>query len=87
MNRTFTDQVAGNGRSLKHSIGDEQERDEIVKLLKKLPAYDQLWTLGQPYSMALTEVLVKVCSLTATIDDLAFFCGMVRVTRLKSILG
>ena len=36
MNRTFTDQVAGNGRSLKHSIGDEQERDEIVKLLKKL---------------------------------------------------
>ena len=36
MNRTFTDQVAGNGSSLKHSIGNEQERDEIVKLLKNL---------------------------------------------------
>ena len=29
MNRTFTDQVAGSGSSLKHSIGDEQERDEV----------------------------------------------------------
>jgi hypothetical protein len=36
MNRTFTDQVAGNDSSLKHSIGDEQEQDEIVKLLKNL---------------------------------------------------
>jgi hypothetical protein len=36
MNRTFTDQVAGNGSNLKHSIGNEQERDEIVKLLKNL---------------------------------------------------
>jgi len=36
MNRTFTDQVAGNASSLKHSIGNEQERDEIVKLLKNL---------------------------------------------------
>jgi hypothetical protein len=36
MNRTFTDQVAGNGSSLKHSIGDIQERDEMVKLLKNL---------------------------------------------------
>lgn len=35
-NRTFTDQVAGAGGSLKHSIGDEQERGEIVKLLKTL---------------------------------------------------
>ena len=36
MNRTFTDQVAGSGSSLKHSIGNEQERDEIVTLLKNL---------------------------------------------------
>jgi hypothetical protein len=36
MNRTFTDQVAGSGGSLKHSIGNEQERDEITKLLKNL---------------------------------------------------
>ena len=36
MNRTFTDQVAGAGVSLKHSIGDEQERDEIVKILESL---------------------------------------------------
>lgn len=36
MNRTFTDQVAGSGSSLKHSIGNEQERDEIVKLLKNI---------------------------------------------------
>jgi hypothetical protein len=35
-NRTFTDQVAGSGSSLKHSIGDEQERGEMVKLLKSL---------------------------------------------------
>ena len=35
-NRTFTDQVAGAGGSLKHSIGDEQARGEIVKLLKNL---------------------------------------------------
>ena len=36
MNRTFTDQVAGSGSSLKHSIGSEQGRDEIAKLLKNL---------------------------------------------------
>ena len=36
LNRTITDQVAGSGSSLKHSIGNEQARDEIVKLLKNL---------------------------------------------------
>ncbi|MGZ8136325.1 MAG: hypothetical protein ACXW1W_04385 [Methylococcaceae bacterium] len=35
-NRTSTDQVAGMGSSLKHSIGREQMRAEIVKRLKKL---------------------------------------------------
>jgi len=35
-NRTSTDQVAGMGSSLKHSIGREQMRGEIVKRLKKL---------------------------------------------------
>jgi hypothetical protein len=35
-NRTFTDQVAGAGGSLKHSIGNEQARDEIVKQLETL---------------------------------------------------
>ncbi|MFA5919935.1 MAG: hypothetical protein WC856_01430 [Methylococcaceae bacterium] len=35
-NRTFTDQVAGAGGSLKHSIGGEQEQDEIVKILQNL---------------------------------------------------
>ena len=34
-NRTFTDQVAGFGSSLKHSIGGEQARGEMTKLLKK----------------------------------------------------
>lgn len=35
-NRTSTDQVAGMGSSLKHSIGREQMRDEIINRLKKL---------------------------------------------------
>ncbi len=35
-NRTFTDQVAGFGSSLKHSIGQEQSKSEISKVLKKL---------------------------------------------------
>jgi hypothetical protein len=35
-NRTFTDQVAGAGGNLKHSIGGEQEQDEIVKILQNL---------------------------------------------------
>jgi hypothetical protein len=35
-NRTFTDQVAGFGSSLKHSIGGEQARNEMAKLLKNL---------------------------------------------------
>ena len=35
-NRTFTDQVAGLGSSLKHSIGLEQSKAEISKVLKKL---------------------------------------------------
>lgn len=35
-NRTSTDQVAGMGSSLKHSIGREQMRAEIVKRLKKV---------------------------------------------------
>lgn len=35
-NRTSTDQVAGMGSSLKHSIGREQMRGEIIKRLKKL---------------------------------------------------
>ena len=35
-NRTFTDQVAGAGSSLKHAIGNKQEQGEIVKLLKTL---------------------------------------------------
>jgi len=33
-NRTFTDQVAGFGSSLKHSIGGEQARGEMTKMLK-----------------------------------------------------
>jgi hypothetical protein len=35
-NRTFSDQIAGIGSSLKHSIGDEQVRNEIAKQLKNL---------------------------------------------------
>ncbi|MBU2571761.1 MAG: hypothetical protein KJ725_17375 [Gammaproteobacteria bacterium] len=35
-NRSFTDQVAGFGSGLKHSIGREQMRDEIVKRLINL---------------------------------------------------
>jgi len=35
-NRTFTDQVAGMGSSLKHSIGREQARGEMTKLLKNM---------------------------------------------------
>ena len=35
-NRTFTDQVAGFGSSLKHSVGQKQAKSEISKLLKKL---------------------------------------------------
>lgn len=35
-NRTFTDQVAGFGSSLKHSIGGEQARGEMTKLLKNM---------------------------------------------------
>ena len=35
-NKTFTDQVAGFGSSFKHSIGDEQERSEMTKLLNSL---------------------------------------------------
>lgn len=35
-NRTFTDQVAGFGSSLKHSIGQEQARSEMAKQLKNL---------------------------------------------------
>lgn len=35
-NRTFTDQVAGFGSSLKHSIGGEQARSEMTKLLKNM---------------------------------------------------
>ena len=33
-NRTFTDQVTGFGSSLKHSIGGEQARGEMTKMLK-----------------------------------------------------
>jgi len=36
VNRTFTDQVAGFGSSLKHSIGGEQARGEMTKLLKNM---------------------------------------------------
>ena len=35
-NRTFTDQVAGFGSSLKHSVGGEQARSEMAKQLKNL---------------------------------------------------
>ena len=35
-NRTFTDQVAGFGSRLKHSIGGEQARGEMTKLLKNM---------------------------------------------------
>lgn len=35
-NRTFTDQIAGFGSSLKHSIGLDQSKSEITKVLKKL---------------------------------------------------
>jgi hypothetical protein len=35
-NRTFTDQVAGFGSGLKHSIGQKQAKSEITKLLKNL---------------------------------------------------
>jgi hypothetical protein len=35
-NKTFTDQVAGFGSSFKHSIGDEQERSEMTKILNSL---------------------------------------------------
>lgn len=35
-NKTFTDQVAGFGGSMKRSIGDKQEQNEMVKLLKNL---------------------------------------------------
>ncbi|MDD5268596.1 MAG: hypothetical protein PHO08_15955 [Methylococcales bacterium] len=35
-NRTFTDQVAGVGSSLKHSIGEKQVRSEMTKQLKNL---------------------------------------------------
>lgn len=35
-NRTSTDQIAGMGSSLKHSIGREQMQAEIVKRLKNL---------------------------------------------------
>ncbi|MEY3289730.1 MAG: hypothetical protein RLZZ419_1972 [Pseudomonadota bacterium] len=35
-NRTFTDQVAGFGSSLKHSVGGEQARSEMTKLLKNM---------------------------------------------------
>lgn len=35
-NRTFTDQVAGFGSSLKRSIGQKQAQDEMVKQLKNL---------------------------------------------------
>lgn len=35
-NRTFTDQVAGMGSNLKHSIGEKQARNEIAKQLKNL---------------------------------------------------
>ena len=33
-NRTFTDQVAGFGSSLKHSVGGQQARGEMTKMLK-----------------------------------------------------
>ena len=35
-NRTFTDQVAGFGSSVKHSVGGEQARSEMAKQLKNL---------------------------------------------------
>lgn len=35
-NRTFTDQVAGFGSSMKHSIGGDQARSEMAKQLKNL---------------------------------------------------
>jgi hypothetical protein len=35
-NRTFTDQVAGIGSGLRHSIGRKQMRDEIVKSFEKI---------------------------------------------------
>ncbi|MDO9139331.1 MAG: hypothetical protein Q7U38_03255, partial [Methylobacter sp.] len=35
-NRSFTDQVTGFGSSVKHSIGREQMRGEIVKRLVNL---------------------------------------------------
>ncbi len=38
-NRTFTDQVAGFGSSLKHSVGGEQARSEMNKLLKNMHTF------------------------------------------------
>jgi hypothetical protein len=37
-NRTSTDQVAGVGSGLRHSIGSKQMRDEIVKSFEQIRA-------------------------------------------------
>ena len=44
-NRTFTDQVAGFGSGLKHSIGQKQAKSEISKLLKNLHSILKKWIL------------------------------------------